>query len=225
MLSEFFFKRPITIIKDPQIQRQRVLRGFIAATLYSVIYGIYEYFVVYTGIRLIDHLGPIVNWTIMWSGLFITVTLATRLSFESIIMGLFYMSVLEDIVYWIGQWASTGVYPFPAGDWWDSYFASYRVLGGWGQAIPVWPYVPFYYVPSITMLLIYYLSAHKGALYGRLVAWLVGPIFIGIILGAFVNDFTATLILVFVPFAMLAYAFALTHWSLHKSTANSRTQS
>ena len=224
MLSDFFFKRPITIIKDPQVQRKKVLRGFMAATLYSVIYGIYEYFVVYNGIKLIDQLGPIVNWTIMWSGLIITVTLATRLSFEFIIMGLFYMSVLEDIIYWMCQWASTGVYPFPAGDWWDAMFASYRVLGGWGQAIPFWPYVPFYYVPSIAMLLIYYLSAYKGALYGRLVAWLVGPIFIGIILGTFVDDFAATLILIFVPFALLAYAFALTHWSLHKSKENSRTQ-
>lgn len=224
-ISEFFLKRPINVTKDSRLQKKIVLRGFLGATIYSIIYGIYEYFEVYHGIniygRLNSWLGPVLgsvaNWTIMWSGLIITVAIVTRFSIQNIIMGLFYMSVLEDFVFWLCQWGSTSIYPFPAGDWWDGMFATYRVLGNWGQAIPFWPYIPFYYLPSIAMLCIYYLSAYKGALYGRITAWLIGPIFLVIVGAAFLDDFTATLCLIFGPFAFLAYGFALALYSSYKS--------
>jgi len=217
MISEFFLKRPINVTKDTQLNKRIVLRGFLGATIYSILYGIYEYFEVYNGLALINRLGSILNWTIMWTGLIVTVAIATRFSIQDIIMGLFYMSVLEDFVFWLCKWGSSGIYPFPASDWWDSMFATYRVLGNWGQAIPFWPYIPFYYLPSMAMLFIYYFSAYKGALYGRITAWLIGPIFLVIVGAAFLDDFTATLCLIFVPFALLAYAFALALYSYYKS--------
>jgi len=262
-ISEFFLKRPINVTQDSRLNKRIVLRGFLGATIYSILYGIYEYFEVYNGIALINTLGSTFNWTIMWSGLIIatrfsikniiigliymsvlvitiavvthfsipniimglifiaiiisTVAIVIRFSTQNIIMGLFYMSVLEDFVFWLCKWGSSGIYPFPAADWWDSMFATYRVLGNWGQAINFWPYVPFYYLPSIAMLCIYYITAYKKAICGRYAAWLIGPIFLVIVGAAFLDDFTATLCLIFVPFALLAYVFALALYSSYKS--------
>jgi len=221
-ISEFFLKYPITIIKDLRLHKKILLQGFLGATIYSIIYGIYEYFVVYHGIKLIDILGSIINWTIMWMGLIITIAIITHFNFQNIIMGLFYMSFLEDLMFWLCQWGSTGIYPFPAADWWDVIFASYRILGNWGRAVSFWPYVPFYYLPSSVMIIIYYVAAYKGAIYGRITAWLIGPFFLVIVGTAFVNDFIATLILIFGPFLFLAYAFTLTLWAYHQSEKNSQ---
>jgi hypothetical protein len=210
LLSQLFLERPIKVIEDSALHRKILKRGFLATTIYSILYGIYEYFVVYNGPTLVNHLGAEINWAIMYIGVIITVALATKFSIQNTIMGLFYMAMFEDVIFWMCEWGATGLYPYPAGNWWDSYFASYRVLGGWGQAIPFWPFVPFYYLPGFSMVIIYYLIAYRSATYGRATAWFIGPLFLAIIGGTLVDDLTATYFLIFIPAVLLFYVFALT---------------
>ncbi len=215
-IKNFFLKRAITVEEDKSIHRRTLRNAFLAATIYSVAYGIWEYFVVYDTIRLVDILGPEINWAIMYSGLIITVALASRLSIEKTVLGLFHMAMLEDVVYWMCHWAKTQEFPYPAGNWWDSYFASYRVLGGWGQSVPFWPWVPIYYFPGFAMVITYYLLAYKGAIYGRISAWMIGPLFLAIIGGTMVDDLAATYILIFLPIGLLFYAFIITLYSYRR---------
>ena len=76
----------------------------------------------------------------MYLGIIITVGLVTKVNIEQIIFGLFYMIMFEDVVYWIGYGIDFGIFPYPAANWWDIYLASFRVLGGFGRAVPFWPY-------------------------------------------------------------------------------------
>ncbi|HUX98347.1 MAG TPA: hypothetical protein VMV49_02220 [Candidatus Deferrimicrobium sp.] len=207
-LTDFFLKRPITIQENPSIYKKTLYRAFLATLIFSIIYGIYEYFIVYHTIRLVDILGPELNWLIMYTSLLLTVALASRFSIEQTVMGLFFMAMFEDVVYWMCQWIDTGIYPYPAGNWWDSAFASFRVLGGLGNPIPFWPYVPFYYIPGFTMVFIFYLASYKGAIPSRIASWAIGPFFLAIIAGTMVPDNTARIILIALP--LLSYTYILT---------------
>ncbi|NVM55093.1 MAG: hypothetical protein HWN66_15415 [Candidatus Helarchaeota archaeon] len=212
-LKDLFLKYGITIEKDPKNHRKTLRRGLLAALIYSIVYGIYEYFVVYHSVRLVDILGAEINWVIMYVGLITVVAIASRFSIEQIVMGLLFMAMFEDFVFWMCQWAHTGTYPYPAGNWWDSYFASFRVLGGLGKAIPFWPYVPFYYLPGFAIVTIFYLASYKGAATSRIAAWVIGPFFLAIIAGTLVvNDNVARIILIAVPFSSYAYAAKLLNY-------------
>ena len=210
-IKNFLLKRPIRLnnVEDHKIIWKR---GFLAAFIFSIIYGFYEYFLVYNTIRLYDILGSYGNWSIMISSLLLTVTLATsykkRVNIEHVVMGLLFMAVFEDIIYWIGQWIHLSVFPFPAGNWWDSTFASFRVLGNLGQPIPFWPYVPKYYLPGYAMIIGYYICCKISPKASRIFAWIVGPLFLAILGGALITeDFLALLILIFLP--TISYIYVL----------------
>ena len=67
-LKEILFERAISIESDSQEFERTFKRGFFAALIYSIIYGFYEYFVVYNYIRLLDYYGrPEVNWAIYFN--------------------------------------------------------------------------------------------------------------------------------------------------------------
>ena len=123
------------------------------------------------------------NWTMMFIGLFVVVGLVTRASKELMILGLMYNFLLEDVVYWMCQWIDTGIYPYPAPNWFDSFFASFRVLGGLGTAIPFFPYIPFFYIPGFITAILFYVFHFINPKAGRFVSWIAGPLFIGVILG------------------------------------------
>lgn len=200
--KEFFFTRPLRT-NNKEDHQTVVKRGFLTAFLYSFFYGIYEYFIVYHYPRLLDLMGPIVNWTIMYLGVIIFVAITTRyngkFTIEQIIMGLFFMTMFEDVMYWMSQWIDTGKYPFPAGNWWDATLASFRVLGGLGQAIPFWPYVPLYYLPGFSMIILFYLISYYSPKISRIVSWLIGPLFLAIIFGTLSTDLFAFYSLLVIP--------------------------
>lgn len=224
-LKELFLNRAINIKEEEKIHKKYWLRGFLAATIYSIIYGFYEYFVVYTNIRIYDIIGPVANWTMMYVGVVILVALVTKFDIEKSIMGLFYMTILEDWFYWLSQWIDTGNYPFPAGNWWDSTIASFKVIGGlfgWtglGWPVSFWPYFPFYYIPGFGMIFVYYIASYKSARIGRIIAMIWGPFYLAIIGGALGNEILAVLFLSILPIASFIYFLLLLYrndWKFNK---------
>jgi len=214
-LIHLIFKRAITIEEDPEVHKNIFLRGFIAAFIYSIAYGFYEYFVVYNYIKLGDIFGtPVINWIIMYVGVLLVVGLATKFKIEHMIFGLFFMAMLEDVVFWMCLWADKGAYPYPAGNWWDDMIASFRVLGGLGWPIPFWPYFPFYYIPGFIIVIGYYISCIQGPRSSRIYAWIIGPFFIAIIVGALSTDLFALISLISIP--TISYIYILTLFYLDK---------
>ncbi len=212
-IKQGFTERAIWI-DGPEHHRVVVTRGFVAALVYSIVYGAYEYFVVYRYGHWIAVLGEQVNWAIMYTGLLVTVALATvykkRVHVEQAIMGLLFMALLEDVTYWACQWADTGIYPFPAPDWWDSWFATFRVLGHMGRALPFWPFVPVYYVPGFAAVAIFYACSFKGPAPSRVAFLAIGPLFAAVLLGVlWNNDAYAIFMLVILPVSFYCYELLL----------------
>jgi hypothetical protein len=205
-LKKLLVTGPVTPNQDNAKHVKKFTWFFIAASVYAVAYGIYEYFIVYTNLRLITVLKEWTNWTIMLGGFLLVIIIVTRFNFENIVMGLLYMFTLEDLVYWICNWIDTGVYPFPAGDWWDSFFASFRVLGNLGQPLPFWPPVPLFYIPAFSIMIAYVLLSLHDARYSRAFSWVIGPIFVAIIVGTLGNEQDAILLLLLVPTVSYCYA-------------------
>ena len=209
IIKKLFLNYPITINEDLKSHKKIFFRGFVSATIYSILYGIYEYYVAYNYIRLVDIVGVIGNWVIMYIGLLLVVGISTRFSIEQMIMGLLYMAMFEDVIFWMSKWIDTGVYPYPAGDWWDVYFASFRVLGGLGRPIPFWPYIPIYYIPGFLMVIIFYISSYIGPKSSRISAWVLGPLFLAVLAGTMVNNFAALIILITLPSVLYSYVIIL----------------
>lgn len=201
-LTKVLIERPITV-NDPEDHLIIVKRGFLTAFIFSILYGFYEYFVVYHYIRIYDILGPSGNWSIMYLSLVLCVAITTRyegkLNVEQIIMGLFFMAMFEDVIYWMSQWIDLGIYPFPAGNWWDNMFPSFRVLGGLGQPIPFWPFVPTYYLPGFGLVFGFYICSFRGPKLSRIAFMIIGPLFIAILIGTLWNDIFAIFVLITIP--------------------------
>ncbi|MHA1652316.1 MAG: hypothetical protein ACTSYB_19195 [Candidatus Helarchaeota archaeon] len=208
-IKDLFLTRGISLQEDQATHRRTLRNGFLAAFSYSVGYGIYEYFLVYHNLRIIDYIGSEINWLIMYIGLLLTVALATRFCIEQMIMGLLLMAVFEDLIFWLCQWIDTGLYPFPAGNWWDLTIASFQALGGLGWAIPFWPYIPFYYIPGFAMITCFYIASYINALYSRIVAWTFGPIFVAIIAGALGTVDFARIMLIIIPLVSYTYLLGI----------------
>ena len=220
-VKDLLFERPIKL-NDAEDHKIILKRGFLSTFIYSIGYGIYEYFVVYNYITLHKYLGSVGNWIIMYVSLCLTVAFATRynkkFNFEQVIMGLMFMAMFEDVIFWICLWIDKGHYPYPAGNWWDSYFAIFRILGGLGRPIPIWPYVPIYYIPGFAMVIAFYLSSYYGPKYSRIAAWILGPLFITIIAGTLSDELFALIALFIIPSVSYAYILIL----LYKNQWNFR---
>ncbi len=201
-----FLTRLVSVQPDRAVHKVKLVRGLASTTIYAVAYGIYEYFIVYQGKGdMWDVFGETTNWAIMIAGLVITVLASTRANVELCIVSLLYIFLLEDLVYWLGQWGVMGICPFPIEkNWFDSYFASFRVLGGIGRAIPFWPHVPFFYLPGYGAIVAYYIASWRSAKAGRFVAWIIGPLFIAIVAGTLVSEETATWLLITIPSALFS---------------------
>nr|MDO8085199.1 hypothetical protein [Candidatus Sigynarchaeum springense] len=202
---KFHLLTRLVSVADKEVHGKKLASCLASTTIYAVAYGIYEYFIVYKGLmgRVLDEET---NWAIMIGGLVVVVLVSTWSNVEMCVMSLLYLFLMEDLTYWTCQGIELGTYPFPAGDWFDSYFASFRVLGGIGQAIPFWPYVPFFYIPGYAAIIAYYVASWRSAKAGRVVAWIVGPFFIAIIAGTLVTEEIATGLLITIPSASSALA-------------------
>ena len=210
-LKFHFLTRLVSVQPERSVHVKKLARGLAATTIYAVAYGIYEYFIVYNFL-IWKVFGETVNWAIMIAGLVVVVLVSTRANVELCIVSLLYIFLLEDLVYWLCQWVTTAVYPFPAPDWFDGFFASFRVLGGIGQGIPFWPYIPFFYIPGYSAMFVYYFVSWRSAKAGRLAAWMIGPFFIAIVAGALATEEIAAWSLLIIPSAfasIAAIAFAV----------------
>ncbi len=206
-LYKQFVQRPVAVETDIRAHRRVAFRGFLAAIIYSIVYGIYEYFVVYHYTHIMGSvLTEWANWSLMFGGLLIVIAIATRGRVEAMVMGLLALGLLEDVVYWACQWMDTGIYPFPEPPWWDTNFPSFRILG-LGQPVSFPPYVPVLYFVGFPLLIVYYLAAWKGAIPARVLAWIVGPWYLALLAGTFAPDeLTAWVILIALPASLYTYA-------------------
>ncbi|WP_457559104.1 hypothetical protein [Candidatus Harpocratesius sp.] len=182
-------ERIFVIESDTKKFRSNLLSSLFISFIYSIIYGIFEYFIVYTYGNLIDRIiPPQVNWAFMYLGIIFLLLWKTNKKWDFTLMGLFFMIIFEDIIYWTCYWIDTGIFPFPAVDWWDIYLASFRILGNLGQPISFPPYFPLYYIPGYFMIFLYYLLSLRGSYISRILSWILIPIFSAVIIGAFYNN-------------------------------------
>ncbi|MHA1679448.1 MAG: hypothetical protein ACTSUE_00415 [Promethearchaeota archaeon] len=220
-LAEVLVTGPVTPNVDLERGRKHARNGFFAVLIYAVAYGFYEYFIVYT-YGFFDGQGKLMgrvifgivmtawhNWAFMFSGCMLVILLSTRFNFEALVMGVFAMFMVEDLTYWLCKWMDEGVYPFPAGNWWDSYFGSFEALGGLGWSVPFWPEVPFFYFPGFASIIVYYIAVLQKPKYGRVISWIAGPIFIAIIAGTPFSADDAGVVLVIVPVIIYSYGAVL----------------
>jgi hypothetical protein len=147
----------------------------------------------------------IVHWAIMHSLIVVILAIATKFSLEQMIMGQFFMAVFEDLIYFITYGIDMSFYPYPAGNWWDATFASFRVLGGLGQPISFWPFTPIYYIPGFIMIIAFYVCSFIGAKSSRITAWLIIPFYLGILIGTMVGDLAALILLIVIPVGLYLY--------------------
>ncbi|MHA1277488.1 MAG: hypothetical protein ACTSQI_19125 [Candidatus Helarchaeota archaeon] len=81
-IKELFLKRGITVQENLEEHKRDLRKSFLAAFIFSIIYGAYEYFIVYNYPNLLGLYGgnPIINWGLMYSALILTVAIAPRFS-------------------------------------------------------------------------------------------------------------------------------------------------
>jgi hypothetical protein len=213
---KFNFLTRLVAVPDQEVHNKKLALCLASTTIYAVAYGIYEYFVVYKGLMW-EVFDERVNWAIMIAGLVVVVLVSTWSNVELCIVSMLYLFLVEDLAYWLCQWVELGIYPFPAPDWFDGFFASFRVLGGIGRAIEFWPYVPLFYIPGYGAMIVYYLVSWKSAKAGRFVAWIIGPFFIAIVAGTLVTEEVAAWLLITIPSALVslaAIAFAVKRYDI-----------
>jgi hypothetical protein len=190
MIGKFFLKRPIEIEEDTRVHKKYFHRALIATTVYAIIYGIYEYYIVYHTIALVPNkiITPGINWLIMCSGVLILIALLTHFRFKHMIFGLLFMLTLEDFTFWMCEWIDLATYPFPAGTWWDGHFATFRAIGGISWPLPFWPYLPFFYLPITIIIVLFYISCAIGPKTSQIYSWIVGPLWSAILLSLIIEE-------------------------------------
>jgi len=152
-----------------------------------------------------------VNWAIMYTSIITLMVIVNKGRIEQIILGLFFFVMFEDLVYHICYGIDNNFYPFPVGDWWDEYLASFRVLGNLGQALPFWPYAPLYYLPGFGMLIVMFSVGFANAKGFRIVNWVLEPFIVAILVGLiWNNDIFAIVVLSVIPTLLYSYIITLT---------------
>ena len=178
--------------------------GFVISFVYSIVWGIYEYYIMKSGF-VPNTIPQVWHWAMMHLLLVVILAFATKFSIEQIIMGQFFMAVFEDLIYFITYGLDFNFYPYPAGNWWDATFASFRVLGGLGQAIEFPPYTPIYYIPGFLMIIVFYVLSFIGAKTSRIGAWLIIPLYSAVLIGTMVGDLAALILLIALPSVLYLY--------------------
>ena len=195
---------PFNYETDQRKHKNIVRIGFWTSFVYSIIWGVYEYYIMKSGF-VPNTIPQIAHWAIMHLLLVVILGFATKFSIEQMIMGQFFMAVFEDMIYFITYGFDYNFYPYPAGNWWDYTFASFRVLGGLGQPVSFWPYTPIYYIPGFAMIILFYVLSFIGPKTSRIGAWIVIPLYLAVLIGTMVSDLTALIILIVLPIALYLY--------------------
>ncbi|MBN2155283.1 MAG: hypothetical protein JW776_04520 [Candidatus Lokiarchaeota archaeon] len=207
-LGSWLIESPFRIETDKKKHLKTVKIGFFISFFYSIVWGIYEYYIMKSGI-VPNMIPQIAHWAMMHLLLIVILAFTTKFSLEQIIMGQFFMAVFEDLMYFITLWIDTGNYPYPYYNWWDEAFASFRVLGGLGQPIPFLPYIPIYYIPGFIIIVAFYICSFSGAKSSRTAAWLIIPFYLGVLIGTMVGDLVALILLIVVPIGLYIYLGAV----------------
>jgi hypothetical protein len=182
---------------EPVKYKKDVRRGLLIALLFASLFGIYENiwaFSIFDGFFL-DHVY--VHWILWWITTVTIAYFATNRRWDQILLSLLLVVNFEDVIFWMTSWIRTGNYPYPAGNWWDPIFASFRVLGNWGTATSFWPYFPRYYYVVGGMLIPYYIIVLLGgSKYGQIFAWLYLPAVIPVLVGLVSSELVFMIILI-----------------------------
>ncbi|MCF2144612.1 MAG: hypothetical protein K9W42_13010 [Candidatus Heimdallarchaeota archaeon] len=216
-VGTFFTIRPLLVEPNQRKHRKELSFLLLAATGYSIVYGIFEYTVMYTNPGYVRNgvISPYVNWAIMYTILVLLMALVTRGKIEQILLGMFFFLIGEDLIYHICYGIDIKAFPFPVYDWWDDYLASFRVLGCLGQPVAFWPYAPRYYLPGFGILLIQFIVGFVSAKGFRILNWIIEPFIVAIIASMIWNkDLYASIILIAIP--ITAYAYSITLLILYK---------
>jgi hypothetical protein len=208
LLQYYLIDAHLNYSPDPVKYKKDTRRGLITALVYAILFGIYEglwAFSIFDGF-FVKHLY--LHWILWWISTIIIAYIATNRRWDQIILSLLIVVNFEDVIFWTVQGIRNNKWPFPAGDWWDTLFASFRVLGNWGTATTFWPYVPRYYYVVLGILLPYYLFAIIGGpKYGQLLSWVLLPVVIPVLIGLITSDFG--FIVIFSEFVLFGYGWGI----------------
>jgi hypothetical protein len=183
-------------------------RGLLIALLYATMFGFYEMFAAFSIFDgfFVEHLY--LHWVLWWITTAVIAYFATNRRWDQIILSLLVVINFEDVIFWTLQGIRNREWPFPAGNWWDAYFASFRVLGNWGTATSFWPFVPRYYYVVLGILLPYYLIASFGGpKYGQILSWIYLPAIIPVLIGTITSEFGFIIILI--QFMLFGYGWGI----------------
>ena len=181
---------------EPANYKKDTKRGLLVAIIYATFFGLYESLLAFDLFDGFFEENLYIHWGLWWITTVIISYIATNRRWDQIIMSLLVVINFEDLVFWIviafkrlaaeGYWAN----PFPAGNWWDEWFASFRVLGGWGTATSFWPFVPRYYYIVLGIGIFYYLmSILGGPKYGQIADWIILPGLLPVLIGLITSEF------------------------------------
>ena len=143
------------------------LLGLLGITIYSIIYGVLEYFLFhspnYDGFLKISKYFP--NMYFYWSFMLLSAIGFTGIFCQHWIITLWSMwlfPVLEDLFFFISLGLHKQEYPFPVSNWYDDAFWIAKVLK-LGQPISSFPYFPNFYLvfPLIYLFGIVMLITHQ----------------------------------------------------------------
>ncbi len=180
---------------EPVKYKKDVRRGLLFAFIFATLFGIYENlwaFSIFDTPQLVW-----VHWILWWITTITIAYFATNRRWDQIVIFLLFVVNFEDVIFWMMVWIRNGSYPYPAGNWWDSTFASFRVLGNWGTATSFWPYVPrYYYVVSGLLIPYYFMVLLGGTKYGQVLAWIYLPAIIPVLIGLVTGEILFTVILI-----------------------------
>ncbi len=208
VLQFYLIDRHLNYDPDPIIYKKETKRGLIVAVIYAILFGIYEglwAFSIFDGF-FVEHLY--LHWILWWISTVIIAYIATNRRWDQIVLSLLVVINFEDVIFWVIQGIRGNRWPFPAGNWWDEYFASFRVLGGWGTATSFWPFVPRYYYIVFGILLPYYLMAIIGGpKFGQILSWIYLPVVLPVLIGLITSDFG--FIVIFIEFLLFGFGWGI----------------
>jgi len=131
------------------------MKNICAITTYAILYGLYEYNIVYYSLRLLQYLTKYGNWFIMWF-LFFTICATLKMKRIDILYYLLWFSTIEDIIFWLCSWYRYSKYPYPVGNWYDEELPMFRLFH-LGKAVGFEPQVPLFYYISLGICMVYFI--------------------------------------------------------------------
>ena len=177
-------------------------------------FGFYEMFAAFSIFDGFFVKNLYLHWVLWWISTVIIAYFATNRRWDQIILSLLVVINFEDVVFWTLQGIKNQKWPFPAGNWWDTFLHHLEFSEIGGRQHQFWPFVPRYYYVVFGIMLPYYLfTSFKGPKYGQILAWIYFPVLIPVLIGTITSEFGFIVILV--VFMLLGYG-----WGIYLLVAN-----